>query len=47
MRVAHNSKFKTQNSKFLMRVAHNSKFKTQNSKLKIPYVKLSIFIIIL
>ena len=30
-----------------MRVAHNSKFKIQNSKLKIPYVKLSIFIIIL
>ena len=30
-----------------MRVAHNSQFKIQNSKLKIPYVKLSIFIIIL
>ena len=30
MRVAHNSKFKTQ--KFLMRVAHNSKLKIQNSQ---------------
>ena len=34
MREAHNSKLKTQNSKFKMREAHNSKLKTQNSKLK-------------
>ncbi len=35
MSNSHNSKFKTQNSKFIMRKAHNSKFKTQNSKFKI------------
>ena len=40
MRVAHNSKFKIPN-------ARSAQFKIQNSKLKIPYVKLSIFIIIL
>ena len=34
MRVAHNSKFKTQNSKLKIGFADNSKLKTQNSKFQ-------------
>ena len=34
MREAHNSKFKTQNSKLKIAEGNNSKFKTQNSKFK-------------
>ena len=34
MRTAHNSKFKTQNSKLKIANGNNSKLKIQNSKLK-------------
>ena len=43
MRIAHNSKLKIQNSKFLIGVADNSKLTIQNSQLKMRIAHNSKF----